>query len=98
MIGLPDDLPLRRLGRTTVWSLTLELPPEAWIEYQFERRHGNHWERFNDPGNPLQASSPVGNPSVLHTNGYRTPDWTRYDPEPAPGRPELGFPGSSAIV
>lgn len=85
VVGLPDDLALRRLPGTTVWFVVVEIPPDSRVEYQFERRYGEHWERFNDPRNSFVARSPVGDSSVLHSTGYHTPDWSRFDPEARPG-------------
>jgi enterochelin esterase family protein len=55
------------------------------VEYQFELRRGDHWERFNDPANPRVARSPMGSSSVCFSSGYEVPDWTAYDPEARPG-------------
>ncbi|MBA8793785.1 enterochelin esterase family protein [Friedmanniella endophytica] len=83
--GLPGDLALRRLPGTTVWWVVVEIPSSSRVEYQFESRRGDHWHRFNDPGNPHLARSPVGDSSVCFGDGYRTPSWSEPDPEARPG-------------
>ena len=85
VVGLPGNLPLRRIRGTDVWYVVVEIPADSRVEYQFELRRGDHWERFNDPVNPRIARSPVGNSSVCYTAGYQVPDWARFDPEARPG-------------
>lgn len=85
VVGLPEHLPLRRLEGTDVWYVVVEIPPASRVEYQFESRTGEHWERFNDPHNPRVARSPVGDSSVCYGEGYAVPEWTQPDPEARPG-------------
>lgn len=85
VVGLPGNLPLRRIHGTDVWYVVVEIPADSRVEYQFELRRGDHWERFNDPVNPRIARSPVGNSSVCFTVGYQVPDWTQFDPEARAG-------------
>ncbi|GAA2093452.1 hypothetical protein GCM10009841_03240 [Microlunatus panaciterrae] len=85
VVGLPDDLPLRRIEGTDLWYAVVEIPAESRVEYQFEVRRGDHWERFNDPSNPRVARSPVGNSSVCYSIDYTVPDWTLPDEEARPG-------------
>ena len=85
VVGLPDVLPLRRMEGTDLWYLVLDLPPRSRVEYQYELRRGDSWERFNDPHNPRIARSPVGDSSVCHGPGYSVPDWAVPDPEARPG-------------
>ncbi|MFP5283136.1 MAG: enterochelin esterase, partial [Actinomycetes bacterium] len=85
VLGLPDHLPLRRIEGTDVWYVVVDLPPESRVEYQFEARTGDRWERFNDPHNPRIARSPVGDSSVCSSAGYAVPDWAIHDPEARPG-------------
>jgi enterochelin esterase-like enzyme len=85
VVGLPSELPLRRIRGTDLWYVVVEIPSDSRVEYQFELRRGNSWERFNDPVNPRIARSPVGNSSVCFSFGYSVPDWTRFDPEARPG-------------
>jgi enterochelin esterase family protein len=86
VVGLPENLPLRRIRGTDVWYVVVEIPPASRVEYQFESRTGEQWERFNDPANPRVARSPVGDSSVCYGAGYTVPDWTRVDPEARPGQ------------
>ncbi|MCW2804519.1 MAG: hypothetical protein JWN06_2736 [Propionibacteriaceae bacterium] len=85
VLGLPENLPMRRVEHTDLWFAVVELPASSRVEYQFELRRGEVWERFNDPANPRIARSPVGNSSVCFGPGYRVPDWAQYDPEARPG-------------
>jgi enterochelin esterase-like enzyme len=85
VVGLPGELPLRRIRGTDLWYVVVEIPADSRVEYQFELRRGDHWERFNDPVNPNIARSPVGNSSACFTAGYEVPDWTRFDPDARPG-------------
>lgn len=85
VVGLPPDLPLRRIPSTGLWFVVVEIPADSRVEYQFERRIGDHWERFNDPLNSRVARSPVGHSSVCYGAGYRVPDWAVHDPDARPG-------------
>jgi enterochelin esterase-like enzyme len=85
VVGLADPLPLRLLAGTDLWYVDVEIPSDSRVEYQFEVRRGEHYERFNDPGNPRQARGPFGSSSVLHSAGYRTPEWAVHDPDARPG-------------
>ena len=85
IVGQPQQVPMRRLGDTSLWFAMLEVPEGSRVEYQLETRRGETYEQFNDPLNPLVAHSPVGSSSVLHAQGYLTPDWTRPDPDARPG-------------
>jgi enterochelin esterase-like enzyme len=85
VVGLPPHLPLRRIEGTDVWFVSVEIPADSRIEYQFELRRGDHWERFNDPHNPRVARSPVGASSVCYGQGYAVPDWALPDPDARTG-------------
>jgi enterochelin esterase-like enzyme len=85
VVGLPDNLALRRLEHSDFWYVVVEIPEDSRVEYQFELRRGEHWERFNDPRNPRIARSPVGDSSVCYGVDYRVPDWAVYDEEARPG-------------
>jgi enterochelin esterase-like enzyme len=85
VVGLVDPLPLRLLAGTDLWYADVDIPPDSRVEYQFEVRRGEHYERFNDPANPRQARGPFGSSSVLHSAGYRTPEWAVHDPDARPG-------------
>lgn len=96
VVGLPVHLPLRRIAGTDVWYVVVDIPPASRVEYQFESRTGDHWERFNDPHNPRIARSPVGNSSVCYGAGYTVPEWAQDDPEARPGElVELELPSQA---
>ena len=83
--GQTGRLPLRRVDGTDLWSVELEVPSGSRLNYQFEIRRGDDVERVNDPLNPLRSRSPVGDSSVLHADGYETPEWTLPSAEAPPG-------------
>jgi enterochelin esterase-like enzyme len=85
VVGLPDPLEMRRLPGTDLWAATTVLPEGSRVEYQLETRHGDHYERFNDPLNPRVAHSPLGSSSVCAAVGYQVPNWAQHDPEARPG-------------
>ena len=85
VVGLPEQLPMRRLHGTDLWYLVLELPEGSRVNYQLEVRRGEHVERFNDPLNPKVSYSPVGTSSVCFGHGYETPEWTAARPVGTPG-------------
>ena len=85
VVGLPEHLPLRRLGDSDLWYLVVELPAGSRIEYQLEIGLGAERHRMNDPLNPRLAHSPVGSTSVCYTHGYEVPDWTQPNAESRPG-------------
>lgn len=86
--GLPSAQDLERLAGTDLWYGELELPEGSRIEYKFNVIQDGRENWINDPLNPLQASDPFGTNSVCQGYGYRTPDWTRPDPEAPEGRLE----------
>lgn len=70
--GLPHAL--ARRGRT--WELVAPQPDVGRLEYQFElvdRAGRSEW--IVDPENPLRASGPWGEKSVLELPGYEAPVW-----------------------
>ncbi|HEU5486154.1 MAG TPA: enterochelin esterase, partial [Microlunatus sp.] len=85
VVGVADPLPMRRITNTDLFYVVVEIPRDSRVEYQIEKRRGDHWERFNDPLNPHTARSPVGDSSVCYGYGYQVPDWATYDPEARPG-------------
>jgi enterochelin esterase-like enzyme len=77
---LPHEL-LRR-PRTRLWELTAPRPDVDRIEYQFELIHRDGSSEYvTDPQNPLRASGPWGDKSVLELPGYEPPEWLGSDPE-----------------
>jgi enterochelin esterase-like enzyme len=85
VVGLPDEIPLRRLPGTDLWYVVQILPEGSRVEYQYEIVRGEHRERTNDWLNPKLARSPVGDSSVCHAAGYAVPDWVHHDPEAREG-------------
>ena len=86
VVGLPDDLTMHHLAGTTLWWVTVTIPGESRVEYQFELRRHGEWARFNDPRNPRVARSPVGDSSVCWSAGYHVPEWALVDPDARAGR------------
>ena len=86
VLGLPDPLVMRRIPSTSLWYVTIDMPPESRVEYQFEIVRGEHRESYvNDPLNPRLAHGPFGTSSVCAATGYEVPEWTLPDPETRPG-------------
>ena len=86
-------LEFRRLGRTRTWELALpSLDGLARLEYQLElvRADGTS-EWICDPSNPLRASAPFGDRSVLELPGYEPPVWIDDEEAPAGTREELSI-------
>lgn len=97
IVNQPQRVPMKRVGDTSLWYVTIELPEGSRVEYQLQVRRGDHEEQGNDPLNPVVAHSPVGSSSVCHAVGYQTPEWTQPDPEARPGElVDLSF-GSRAL-
>ena len=76
--ALPSQQPFHAMPGTDLWHLTLELPRQSRIEYKLGLEPG---QLIRDPLNPHEALDPFGANSVVHTEGYETPDWTQPDPE-----------------
>ena len=71
---LPHEL--SRRPRTRLWELTAPRPDVDRIEYQFELIHRDGSSEYaTDPQNPLRASGPWGDKSVLELPGYEPPEW-----------------------
>ena len=88
-------LPYRfaRSGRT--WELDAPMPDVDRLEYQLElvdRNGSSEW--IVDPENPLRASGPWGEKSVLELPGYQAPVWL--DAEPVGAAKEVVY--SSRIL
>jgi enterochelin esterase-like enzyme len=75
----------RRRGRSRNWELRLRVPPGVnRLEYQLELVHANgSTEIVNDPQNPLRASAPFGERSVLELDEYEPPVWLEDEYAPA---------------
>ena len=85
IVNQPQRVPMKRLGQTSLWWVTIELPEGSRVEYQLSKRIGDYTDQFNDPLNPYVAHSPVGSSSVCQASGYRTPEWVQHDPASRPG-------------
>src|SRR5205823_1329965 len=83
--GLESSTALARVPGTDLWYLTLEIPPASRVEYKLEIHRGGGSEWVEDPLNPNRARDPFGANSVLQTEGYEAPSWTRPDPHARPG-------------
>lgn len=97
IVGQPQQVPMRRLGDTSLWFTVLQLPPKSRVEYQIGIRRGEHSEEFNDPLNPHVANSPVGSSSVCAATGYEVPDWVHPDPDARAGE-LIDFPVASRAL
>ncbi|MGB7447921.1 MAG: alpha/beta hydrolase-fold protein [Ornithinimicrobium sp.] len=85
IVNQPQHVPMKRLGHTSLWWVTIELPEGSRVEYQISTQVGHDHAQFNDPLNPYVAHSPVGSSSVCQASGYQTPDWVLHDPDARPG-------------
>jgi enterochelin esterase-like enzyme len=81
---LRERLPrtLRRRPRGRLWELEAIRPDVDRIEYRFALTHRDgRAELVNDPENPIRATAPFGDRSVLELPGYVPPAWL--DAKPA---------------
>lgn len=85
VVGLDQPLPMRRLRRSDLWFVTVELPAGSRVEYRILLRQGDHQGSILDPLNARVASGPASEMSVLEAEGYQTPWWTVHDPAAVPG-------------
>src|SRR5207237_2164600 len=83
--GLESSTALARVPGTDLCYLTLEIPRASRVEYKLEIHRGGGSEWVEDPLNPNRARDPFGANSVLQTEGYEPPLWTRPDPLARPG-------------
>jgi enterochelin esterase-like enzyme len=72
-----EPVSFRRRGRSRTWELRLPAPEAvSRLEYRLEVEHaGGRLEIVCDPANPLRATSPFGDRSVLELDGYEPPVW-----------------------
>jgi enterochelin esterase family protein len=88
---LPHEL-VRR-PRTRVWEATAPRPDVDRLEYQFELIDKQGGSEFvTDPKNPLRASGPWGDKSVLELPGYEPPDWLGAEPLDPEGIEQVELP------
>jgi enterochelin esterase-like enzyme len=85
IFGLPTSTPLKRVGHTRFWYLTIEIPPGSRVEYKLEVVRGEQRAWIEDPLNPNRANDPFGVNSVILGQGYQTPEWTLKDPKAREG-------------
>ena len=85
IVGLPSQIPLRRLHGTDLWYVVIDLPASSRVEYKLEVRRGGSTELLDDPLNPKLSYNPMGQNSVVFASGYEAPDWTFEDPDARPG-------------
>jgi len=83
--GLPGELPFRRLGRSDLWGLQLDLPRGSRMEYKIGVMSRGHGQLVRDPLNRHTARDPFGANSVVYGDGYAPPEWTVEDPEARKG-------------
>jgi enterochelin esterase-like enzyme len=78
-------LEFRKRGRTRTWELRIPRPDGVTrLEYELEvERTNGTTETVVDPENPLRASAPFGERSVLELDGYERPVWLDDDEAPA---------------
>ncbi len=57
------------------WTLEIELPETARIEYRIEVERDGRWDSLMDPLNPRTATNPFGHNSVLTGPDYVEPKW-----------------------
>jgi enterochelin esterase family protein len=62
------------------WTLDLDLPDTARIEYRIEVERDGRWDSILDPLNPRTATNPFGHNSVLSGAGYVEPRWLETAP------------------
>ena len=66
------------------WVASLPLPEVDRLEYLLEvRRPDGGVETAPDPANPLRATGPFGDKSVVELPGYRPPAWLSEPPAPS---------------
>ena len=88
VFGLPSSQRFRHIKGTDLWYLSMEVPRGSRIEYKLEIEIAGVTRLVRDPLNDKTASDPYGANSVCHGTGYRTPDWTKRDPEAREGTVE----------
>jgi enterochelin esterase-like enzyme len=92
VVGLASPLPMKRLRRSDLWYVSIELPAGSRIEYRLLVRHGGNVESILDPLNPESVTGPASTMSVLRAQGYQTPKWALPDPSAVAGEiTELHF-------
>jgi len=83
--GLPSSQAFKRMPGSDLWFFTFDLPRKSRVEYKLEIVSGDEHRLIQDPLNPNLAADPYGANSVVHGEGYESPEWTRFDPDARPG-------------
>ena len=96
VFGLESRIPLERMPGTDAWSLSVELPQSARIEYKFEVIRSGNRQWIKDPNNPHLAFDPFGANSVCRMSGYDDPAWVRPGAGVRPGTLD-GFTLNSTV-
>ena len=60
VVGLPEQIPMRRLHGTDLWYLVLELPEGSRVNYQLEVRRGERGRAAQRPAQPQALLQPCG--------------------------------------
>jgi len=77
--GIPSAQPFERLNGTDLWTLEMEVQPQARVEYKLEVVQGQQQQLVQDPLNPHLARDPFGANSVIQGAGYTEPEWAEED-------------------
>jgi enterochelin esterase family protein len=67
--GLPGELQFRRLRRSSLWVLQIDLPRRSRMEYKIGVMRGSRGELVRDPLNSHLARDPFGANSVVYGEG-----------------------------
>jgi enterochelin esterase family protein len=78
-------MPFARVGDSDLFILHMEIPAASRVEYKIELKRGRKRRLVRDPLNPEKARDPFGANSVLHSQGYQTPEWVKPDEGARPG-------------
>jgi enterochelin esterase-like enzyme len=82
-ISRPRSGPPFEANGSAHWHLRWAKPPVGRFQYAFEVAYKDgRAETICDPGNPLTATGPFGEVSVVELPGYRPPDWLESEAEP----------------
>lgn len=83
--GLETKQELQRLAGTNAFWLSIPLPDESRLEYQYILRKGDNDILTLDPYNPQRAMQHGGEKSVCALLGYKAPVWTQPNDNHKPG-------------
>lgn len=86
--GLPGSMPFRRIDRSDLWVLQIDLPRGSRMEYKLGVAVRGRGRLIRDPLNTHLARDPFGANSVVYGEGYEPPDWSLPDDEARPGTVE----------